>query len=70
MLSVQDVLRPNVININGRRYRQLPIKTSQNFDRNSASDNSLAAYVEEGIVYSLLFFVIFILFSARLIQQY
>ena len=45
MLSVEDVLRPKIININGRRYRQLPSKTI-GCETNSHDD--LDTYVEEG----------------------
>lgn len=42
MLSVEDVLRPHIININGRRYRQLPIKETNSYE-------DLGAYVEDGM---------------------
>ena len=45
MLSVKDILRPKIININGRRYRQLPIKTTEQ-ETNSYAD--LDTYIEEG----------------------
>ena len=45
MLSVEDVLRPKIININGRRYRQLPIKT---IGQETNSYDDLETYVEEG----------------------
>lgn len=45
MLSVEDILRPKIININGRRYRQLPIKT---IAQETNSNNDLETYVEEG----------------------
>ena len=51
MLSVDDVLRPKIININGRRYRQLPIKTIGH-ETNSYDD--LETYVEEGKLFKLI----------------
>lgn len=54
MLEINDVLRPQIINIGGRRYRHLPQKEL-------SSDNSVdgqyqeehGTYVEEGMVFQM-----------------
>ena len=48
MLDIQDVLRPQIINIGGRRYRQLPIKTLDGYEQQQQQDfgNEVGPYVE------------------------
>jgi len=51
MLGIQDILRPKIINISGRRYRQLPIKTFDGYEQKQQQEeddygNEIGPYVE------------------------
>lgn len=50
MLSIQDILRPNIIDINGRRYRQLPLNR-QSEEECDDHGEPVAAYIEEDSYY-------------------
>ena len=44
MLTIDDVLRPEIINVEGRRYRKLPVRSMAN----QHVEQSRETYTEEG----------------------
>ena len=44
MLTIDDVLRPQIINVEGRRYRKLPVRSTTN----QHVEQPRETYAEEG----------------------
>ena len=44
MLTIDDVLRPQIINVEGRRYRKLPVRSTTN----QHVEHPRETYTEEG----------------------
>jgi len=50
MLSVMDILKPEIINIDGRRYRKTPVRNQKNSNRNGEEERH-DTYYEEDLYY-------------------